>query len=80
MTKGTYTYEYPRPSVTTDCVIFGFDSDGLAVLLIERGIEIYEYTPGFVHAKTFISDDKKAVVGTILVVKKVWVKNIVEEM
>ena len=33
--------------------------------LIERGIEIYEYTPGFVHAKTFISDDKKAVVGTI---------------
>jgi cardiolipin synthase len=33
--------------------------------LIERGIEIYEYTPGFVHAKTFISDDKKAVVGTV---------------
>ena len=24
-TKGTYTYEYPRPSVTTDCVIFGYD-------------------------------------------------------
>ena len=22
-TKGVYTYEYPRPSVTTDCVIFG---------------------------------------------------------
>lgn len=33
--------------------------------LIERGIEIYEYTPGFVHAKTFVSDHKKAVVGTI---------------
>lgn len=33
--------------------------------LIDRGIEIYEYTPGFVHAKTFVSDDKKAVVGTI---------------
>lgn len=33
--------------------------------LIERGIEIYEYTPGFVHAKTFVSDDKRAVVGTI---------------
>ena len=39
MNKGTYTYEYPRPSVTTDCVIFGFDSEGLSVLLIERGIE-----------------------------------------
>lgn len=33
--------------------------------LIDRGIEIYEYTPGFVHAKTFVSDDKRAVVGTI---------------
>ena len=33
--------------------------------LIEAGVEIYEYTPGFVHAKTFISDDDTAVVGTI---------------
>jgi cardiolipin synthase len=33
--------------------------------LIERGIKIYEYTPGFVHAKTVVSDDRKAVVGTI---------------
>ena len=33
--------------------------------LIERGIEIYEYTPGFIHAKTFVSDDRRAVVGTI---------------
>ena len=33
--------------------------------LIDRGIEIYEYTPGFVHAKTFVSDDNRAVVGTI---------------
>lgn len=33
--------------------------------LIEAGVEIYEYTPGFVHAKTFVSDDDTAVVGTI---------------
>ena len=33
--------------------------------LVEAGIKIYEYTPGFVHAKVFVSDDKKAVVGTI---------------
>lgn len=33
--------------------------------LIERGVKIYEYTPGFVHAKTFVSDNKKAVVGTV---------------
>lgn len=33
--------------------------------LIEAGVNIYEYTPGFVHAKCFISDDKKATVGTV---------------
>ena len=33
--------------------------------LIDAGVEIYEYTPGFVHAKVFTSDDEKAVVGTI---------------
>ena len=33
--------------------------------LISAGVKIYEYTPGFVHAKVFVSDDKKAVVGTI---------------
>ncbi len=33
--------------------------------LIESGVQIYEYTPGFVHAKVFVSDDDTAVVGTI---------------
>lgn len=33
--------------------------------LLEAGVQIYEYTPGFVHAKVFTSDDCKAVVGTI---------------
>lgn len=33
--------------------------------LIENGVKIYEYTPGFIHAKVFTSDDEKAVVGTI---------------
>ena len=33
--------------------------------LIEAGVKIYEYTPGFIHAKTFVADDDYAVVGTI---------------
>ncbi len=33
--------------------------------LLRAGVRIYEYTPGFVHAKMFTSDDEKAVVGTI---------------
>ena len=33
--------------------------------LISEGVELYEYLPGFVHAKVFVSDDNTAVVGTI---------------
>ena len=33
--------------------------------LLRSGVEVYEYTPGFVHAKVAVSDDKRAVVGTI---------------
>ena len=33
--------------------------------LIKHGVNIYEYTPGFVHAKEFISDDCRATVGTV---------------
>lgn len=33
--------------------------------LIRSGVQIYEYLPGYIHAKVFVSDDKQAVVGTI---------------
>ncbi len=33
--------------------------------LMEAGVKIYEYTPGFIHEKTLICDDKYAIVGTI---------------
>ena len=33
--------------------------------LIRGGVRIYEYTPGFIHAKGFLADDKVGVVGTI---------------
>lgn len=34
-------------------------------VLVEAGVHIYEYTPGFIHAKTFVVDDQYGVVGTI---------------
>ena len=39
--KKTFTYEYPRPSVTVDCVVFGLDAaqHDLRVLLIQRDLE-----------------------------------------
>ena len=29
--------------------------------LLENGVRIYEYTPGFIHAKTFVVDDEYSV-------------------
>ncbi len=31
-----YTYEYPRPALTVDCIVFGLDDEELKVLLIQR--------------------------------------------
>lgn len=33
--------------------------------LLKAGVKIYEYTPGFIHAKSFVVDDDFGVVGTI---------------
>lgn len=33
--------------------------------LLEAGVLIYQYTPGFIHSKCFVCDDKVATVGTI---------------
>jgi cardiolipin synthase len=33
--------------------------------LMDAGVKIYEFEPGFVHAKAYLSDDKYAIVGTI---------------
>lgn len=33
--------------------------------LLGAGVKVYEYEPGFVHAKVFVSDDEKAIVGTV---------------
>jgi len=33
--------------------------------LIKSGVKIYEYTPGFIHAKLFVADDKLSVIGTV---------------
>lgn len=53
MTENRYCYEYPRPSVTTDSVLFGFDGAGLNVLLIERGLDPYRgkwaFPGGFIN-------------------------------
>lgn len=59
--KGTYTYDYPRPAVTTDCVIFGYDGKELKVLLVERGIEPFKGCWAFPGG--FLNMDEDALAG-----------------
>ena len=61
--KGTYTYEYPHPSVTTDCVIFGFDGTKLRVLLIERGNDPFKGCWAFPGG--FLEMDESAETGAL---------------
>lgn len=42
MSEQVFTYHYPHPAVTADCVVFGFDGSQLQLLLIERGNEPYK--------------------------------------
>lgn len=37
-----YTYKYPHPAVTTDCIVFGFDGSSLNLLLIKRGLDPFK--------------------------------------
>lgn len=40
MGEQKFSYKYSHPSVTADCMIFGFDGVSIKVLLIQRGISL----------------------------------------
>ena len=48
-----FTYEYARPALAVDCVVFGLDENDLKVLLIQRSLQPFQHTwalpGGFVH-------------------------------
>ncbi len=52
------------PAVPDKKTVFRLTRANYGVLL-QAGVKIYEYTPGFIHAKCMVSDDRCAVVGTI---------------
>lgn len=52
------------PGIPDKKLIFRMSRSFYQVLL-NSGVKIYEYTPGFVHAKSFVSDDRVATIGTV---------------
>lgn len=55
-----FRYEYARPALTVDCVVFGLDEGDLKVLLIERGLDPFAGSwavpGGFVHVDETLDD------------------------
>lgn len=56
----SHTYEYPRPALTVDCVVFGLDEGDLKVLLIQRALEPFAgkwaLPGGFVRMEESLDD------------------------
>jgi 8-oxo-dGTP diphosphatase len=70
-----YQYEYPRPAITSDCVIFGFDGGELKLLLLEREKEPFKnkwaLPGGFVHIDETIEECAKRIL-----IEKAGIKNV----
>src|SRR6185312_10020640 len=48
----------------SDSILVNFAARSYYGNLLKAGVEIYQYTKGFVHAKTLVADSKIAIVGT----------------
>jgi 8-oxo-dGTP diphosphatase len=62
-----HTYEYPRPSLTVDGVVFGLDDEDLQVLLIQRDLPPFEgqwaLPGGFVRMDETLEEAAKRELG-----------------
>lgn len=52
------------PHIPDKKIVFGM-TKSFYKRLMDAGVKIYEYEPGFIHAKTYLVDDKYAMIGTI---------------
>ena len=55
-----YSYEFERPNLAVDCVVFGLDQEDLKVILIQRNLAPYQgkwaIPGGFVHIDESLED------------------------
>lgn len=56
----SFSYEYARPAITVDCVVFGLDESDLKVLLIQRKLQPFQHgwalPGGFVRVEETLDD------------------------
>ncbi|MBQ8522326.1 MAG: cardiolipin synthase [Clostridia bacterium] len=52
------------PHIPDKKIVFGM-TRSVCGQLIKQGVKVYEYTPGFIHAKSYIADDEYGIIGTM---------------
>ena len=52
------------PHIPDKKIVFGM-TRSFYHRLMKSGVKIYEYEPGFIHAKSYVADDEYAMIGTI---------------
>ena len=52
------------PHIPDKRIVFGM-TRSFYHRLMKSGVKIYEYEPGFIHAKSYVADDEYAMIGTI---------------
>jgi len=76
----TFEYEYARPALTVDCVVFGLDDEDLKVLLIERDLPPFEgkwaLPGGFVRVDESVDDAALRELQEETGVKKVFLEQL----
>jgi 8-oxo-dGTP diphosphatase len=73
--SSNHQYDHPRPAITTDCVIFGFDGGELKLLLVERQNEPFKNKWALPGGFVFISETTEACAKRILL-EKTGIKNV----
>lgn len=73
-----YQYDYERPALATDCVIFGFDGGELKLLLLEREKEPFKNKWALPGGFVFIEETTEACAKRILM-EKAGIKNVFVE-
>lgn len=75
-----FSYEHPRPALAVDCVVLGFDSGDLKVLLIRRGLEPFKgcwaLPGGFVRMQESLDDAARRELGEETGLKDVFLEQL----
>lgn len=76
----SHTYEFPRPAVTVDVVVFTIQGDALQVLLIKRGLEPFKgqwaLPGGFVQQDEGLDDAARRELAEETNVRDVWLEQL----